>query len=218
VNFSFTALPGTLTFHVTPASASVTAAGAPVNLVGGSASVNLSAGVVPIEATATGYYPYFNNVTVASGGTTVLTIALNPVTPVGANGTLSLSVTPTSASAWVDGSPVSLHGGQYETSIAPGVHSIEVTASGYYPYFNNVTVKSGSPTAFTITLNPVSSGSSSSISNTGWAIIGVLAALAAIFLVLTVLFFVRSRRKPKGSSPQPAESSEPKPPQGDGSG
>jgi hypothetical protein len=111
-----------------------------------------------------------------------------------------------------------LHGGQYETSIAPGVHSIEVTASGYYPYFNNVTVKSGSPTAFTITLNPVSSGSSSSISNTGWAIIGVLAALAAIFLVLTVLFFVRSRRKPKGSSPQPAESSEPKPPQGDGSG
>ncbi len=195
---------GTLAGTVTPATANVTIDGAPVTLTSGAFSTAVSAGTHAIVASAAGYYTYYNNVTVSSGATTTVAISLNPVTPPpGPDGSLSLTVSPSSATVWVDGSAVTLSNGAYSASVTPGVHSIEVSASGYYTYYDNVTVKSSTTTSVPISLNAVSSSTTSSneISSTGWAIIAVLAVLAVIFLVTTLVFMGRARKGPSGPSP-----------------
>jgi len=202
--FQFTAAPGEVSLEVSPANASVWVDGSPVTLTGGVGSTNVPPGFASIEATSPGYYPYFTNVSVNSTSTTRVTIALQPILL----GTLSLIVTPGSASVWVDGSSVSLGSGTYSVRVMPGLHSIEVTAAGYYPYFNNVTVASSKTTGVTIALNAVSSGSSGAmgISGTGWAIIALVAVLAVIFLI-GMVYFAR-RRPPRGQgvgTPPPAQ-------------
>lgn len=195
---------GTLSGSVTPTTATVTIDGTPVNLTSGAFSTTVSVGTHAIVASAAGYYTYFNNVTVASGGTTAVLISLNPVTPApGPDGTLSLTVSPSSAKVLVDGSAVTLSSGAYSASVTPGVHSIEVSASGYITYYNNVTVKSSTTTTVPVSLHAVSSGSSSSsgIGSTGWAIIGALAVLAVIFLITTLVFAGRARKGSSGQSP-----------------
>lgn len=200
----FTATSGTLAGTVTPTTATVLVDGTPATVTSGAFSVSVSAGMHSVEALASGYYTYFNNVSVAGGATTTVAIVLHPVTPpVGADGTLSLTVTPASATVVVDGSTVTLTSGAYSASATPGIHSIVVSASGYYTYYNNVTVTSSTTTSVPITLNAVSSSSSSSssssISNTGWVIIAVLAVLAVIFLITTAIYMGRAR---KGSGGQ----------------
>ncbi len=204
VAFSSTAATtGTLSGSVTPTSATVKVDGTAVTLSSGSFSTTVSVGVHSIVATASGYYPYYNNVSVSSGGTSTVTIALNPVTPAAGSGTLSLTVTPTSATVWVDGTQVTLtSSGTYSNAETSGVHSIEVSASGYYTYYNNVTVSNGGTTSVPISLNAVSSSSSSSssgISTTGWAIIALLAVLAVIFLITTAIYMGRARKGSGGT-------------------
>jgi len=203
---------GTLSLTVTPATATVWVNGAMVTLSSGTYSASLAPGTYPIIATASGYYTYFNNVTVTSSTTTPMTVALNPTTPApGPDGTLDITVTTSGATLWVNGVQESLTGGAYSASLAPGTYSVEVTASGYFPYFNNVTVKSSATSPLTVSLNPVSttttSSSSSGISSTGWVIIGILAALAVIFLITTAIYMSRARggsgsggQEPPGSS------------------
>jgi thermopsin len=191
---------GTLTLSVTPTSASAWVDGAPVTLSSGAYSGSATPGVHSVEVAASNYYPYFNNFTVKSSATTSVIVALDPVTPpAGPSGTLSLTVTPSSAEVWVDGSPVSLTGGTYSASATPGVHSIEVTASDYYAYFNNVTVKSGGTSTLTVSLNAVTttttttSSNNSGVGTTGWIVIAALAVLAVIFLITTMIYMSRSR-------------------------
>ena len=199
LTFVFSASPGTLVLQVSPADAAVTVDGSTVVLSsGGNATSSAAAGVASVESLATGYRPYFDNVTVTSDATTYLNITMVAVVA----GTLTLSVTPMSATVYVDGTKVALTGGDYSASMAPGLYGIEVTAPGYYAYFNNVTVTSAATTMVPITLHAVGSGSSSSgtnnngINSTGWALIGILAALAVIFLIGMVYF---ARRPPKGA-------------------
>jgi len=206
VSVVFTAASGTLSGSVTPATAGVTVDGTAVTVTSGSFSVSASAGTHAIVASAAGYYTYYNNVTVSGGATTTVTIGLHPVTPPpGPDGTLSLTVSPGSATVWVDGAQVTLSSGAFSASETPGVHSVEVSASGYYTYYNNVTVSSGSTTSVPISLNSVSSSSSSSgtggISDTGWVIIALLAVLAVIFLVTTAIYMGRARKGSSGQSP-----------------
>jgi hypothetical protein len=199
-SFTFTPLPGQLDLTVAPAAASVWVNGHSVTLSSGSASTSVPAGLASVEATDVGYHPYFANVTVNSSATTSLTITLSAIAP----GTLALTVSPGSASVWVDGAAVSLTSGSYSASTAPGVYSIEVTDSGYYAYYNNVTVTSSATTSVPITLHALSSTSSpgsssnSGISNEAWAAIAVLAVLAVIFLI-GLLYFARQTRKGPGS-------------------
>ncbi len=196
VSFSFTPSPGVLDLVVTPASASVKVDGTPITLSAGGSSTSVPAGTTSIEATAPGYQPYFSNVTVNSSSTTSVTITLHAIVP----GTLSLTVSPGSATVWVNGTKVSLSSGGYSASLAPGVYSVEATASGYYAYYNNITVTSAATSSVPIALHAVSSGASSSgtggISNTGWAIIAVIAVLAVIFLIGMVYY---ARRPPKAT-------------------
>lgn len=74
------------------------------------------------------------------------------------NGHIAGTVTPASATVLVDGVPVSVVGGAFNvvaTATGSGVHSLEATASGYYPYYNNVSVSGGATTRVAITLTPV---------------------------------------------------------------
>ena len=198
---------GTLSLTVTPATATVWVDGTQVTLTGGLYSAAVAPGVHSIEVMAAGYHTYYNNASVSSNLTTSVMPTLIAYAPgPGSDGTLSLTVTTGSATVWVDGAQVTLQNGVYSASVSPTTHSVEVQASGYYTYFNNVTVSSNATKSVTITLNAVGSGSSSSssnsngISSTAWALIGVLAVLAVIFLITTVIYMGRSKGGSGGSN------------------
>jgi thermopsin len=183
-------LDGNLSLMVSTAGASAWVDGHSVTLSSGNYLAAVAPGIHSIEVSATGYYSYYNNVTVASGRTSTVNVALNPTsqTP-GPDGNLTLKVTPGNATTWVDGLQVTLSSGNYVAAVTPGVHSIEVLASGYYTYYNNVSISSGKTTPVTVALNPTQPASSSGgTSNTGistnaWIIIGILAALFIIALI-----------------------------------
>ncbi len=205
---------GTISLAVSTSGASATIDGTAVALSGGAFSGSFAPGTHSIVVSATGYYTYYNNVTVTSGQTSSVSVSLNPVTPApGPDGTISLSVATSNATVTIDGSAVSLSGGTFSGHFAPGVHSIVVSASGYYTYYNNVTVTSSQTTSVSVSLNAVPSSSTTSgttntgISTNAWIIIGVLAALAVVLLATTIVFLQRSRR------PVQMRPEEPGPPQ-----
>ena len=208
--FGFAPLPGTLNLSVTPSNAAVWVDGQQVTLSSGAASLSVAPGIASLEALEIGYRPFFTNITVASNTTTFYNITMKPYVP----GTLSLTVYPAAATVWVDGVEVSLVAGDYSASFSAGIHSIEVTAADYYPYYNNVTVVSNQTTAVPISLTAISSSSSGTwgISTAGWAIIAGLAILAAALLVGMIYFARRGRQgggPPKTPPAQPWQESPP---------
>jgi thermopsin len=203
---------GTLTVTVSTTGATLWVAGTQVTLTSGVYTASEAPGTYAIEATLASYYSYYNNVTVTSSTTSSLSVSLNPVTPApGPDGTLSVTVTTTGATLWVDGSQVALTNGLYSANLAPGTYSIEVQAANYYTAYNNITVSSSHTSSLTVTLNAVpspapASSNNNGISNTGWIIIGILAALAVIFLITTAIYMGRARSDSDGKNP-PEESS-----------
>ena len=79
VDVTFGALPVTLTGTVSPATASVTVDGAAVSVTAGVFSASVTPGVHEIRATASGYYDYDNNVSVAVGRNASVSVAMNAV-------------------------------------------------------------------------------------------------------------------------------------------
>ena len=120
-----------------------------------------------------------------------------------ATGTLSGTLAPSAGALWVDGAQETLgSGGTFSLTLPVGTHTIEASASGYATYFNNVTVALGKTTTLTIALTSISTSTSSSgISSTGWLLIAVLAALAVLFLVTTLVFARRRGRQPPPMAP-----------------
>jgi len=203
IPIQFSQLPGTLVAHVQPATAMLMVDATVVALTaGGTGTLSLSPGVHSLEATEAGYFAYFNNVTISAGSTTNMAIILNPITPaLGPDGTISLTVTPTTASAWVDEIPVTLSGGTYSGSATPGPHSLEVTQAGYLPYFNNVSVTSGRITSVSVSLTLVPTSTTTTTSTFGvgtgaWIAIGVLAALVLVLLIAVLVYRSQGRRPP----------------------
>jgi len=166
------------------------------------------------SVSATGYAA-----TPASGKGTLPANATVSVKFVTATGTLGGTVTPGAATLYVDGTQQTLgSGGTYSLTLSVGVHSIEVTDSGYVTYFNNATVSLGTTTTVNIALVSIPSSTSTGvagISTTGWVLIAVLAALAAIFLVTTVIFARRRGKQPPPVAPySPTTPAEGAPPSG----
>jgi Carboxypeptidase regulatory-like domain len=124
---------------------------------------------------------------------------------VGSPGQLTGSVSPSSgASLWVDNQSVSLgSGGTFSLSLPAGLHSVEATAPGYQPYFNNVTINGGGTTPLAIvldlTVNGTGAGPSASDAYLIWVALGV-GILAAILAGTTLVYYRRSRLPP--SSPE----------------
>lgn len=113
------------------------------------------------------------------------------------NGTLRGTINVPTATLWIDNKIVSITGGNFSVSLAPGVQSIRATAPGYEPYYNNVTTGSGGPTPIAIVMTPTGSGSNGlwGISTFGWVLV---AALAAVALALLAVVLVLRRRGGSG--------------------
>jgi len=88
-------------------------------------------------------------------------------------GTLGVTVTPANASVWVNGSELKLVHGSASWTGTPGFIPVEALAAGYYPYFANVSVKSGIILNFTIALRAIPSGTLSLTVSPGGAYVYV---------------------------------------------
>jgi len=220
---SETGLPNGTTWYFSYANASGS-----INdlLITGDASVtldNVPALTYVWSASASGYAATPANGQVTVSGDASVSVAFASIT---ATGTISGTITPSSGTLYIDGAPASVgSGGAFSATVPVGVHSIEVTASGYAPYFNNVTVTAGGSTHLTIALTANSSTASTGVGSLGWLLIGVLAVVAAILLVTTLLFARRGRQPPAmspytppagaaagGAAPPPPAWQEPPPP------
>jgi len=88
-----------------------------------------------------------------NGGPVIVSV---PYTP--NPGWLNATIAPTTAEVWVDGAVVPLANGAFSLEEAPGTYSVQVTATGYAPYFNNVTVQPGTPVTLAVHLTALGTG------------------------------------------------------------
>ena len=168
-----------------------------------------SAILVPVTLVSSGPYSFAVSATgylalPASGNGTLPEDYWQNVSFTAETGILSGSVDPATATLTVDGTPSAIGGdGSFSLTLPVGIHSVEVNASGYRTYFNNVTVAAGETTALSINLTSSAppSPTAAGISDLGWALIGVLAVLAAIFLGMSLVFAGRRREPPQGMTP-----------------
>jgi thermopsin len=203
---------GTVTGVVTPSSASVSVDGAAVVVgSGGVFRTNATAGFASIEAAASGFYSYFNNVSLSGGGSVALAISLDPVVPPALpNGTLDGTVSPATASVTVNGESVSVGSyGSFTVQLAPGDYTIVATDAGYDTGTSVATVTSDHTTsappivltAVSGSTNTTAAGSSNSgIGSLGWGIIAGLVVVVVILLVVTLILLMRGRPPPDTSA------------------
>jgi thermopsin len=88
---------------------------------------------------------------VVSGARTI------PIAFTSTSGTISGTVTPTTATVDVDGTPLMVTGGSFSMTVPAGLASVVASAPGYATYYNNVSVSGGTTTTLTIDLGPSSS-------------------------------------------------------------
>ncbi|MGC2289733.1 MAG: thermopsin family protease [Thermoplasmata archaeon] len=209
IPIDFTSGSGTISGTVTPATATVTVDGTVVTVTGGAFSVGASVGVHSVVASAPGYVSYLNNVSVAGGSTTTVTIAL---TPTALSGYFAGTISPASATLSVDGHTETVVSGAFNLTLPAGFHAVEVSASGYVPYVALVEITGGATNSQTIALKASSGATPSStyLSPLAYALIGILAALAVIFLIIAA---TRGRRSaPPAQSWSPGVPPPPTPP------
>jgi thermopsin len=200
---------GTVTGVVTPSSASVSVDGSAVFVgAGGVFRTNATAGIASIEAGATGFYSYFNNISLAGGGSVALAISLDPVVPPASpNGTLDGTVSPATASVTINGEPVLVGSyGSFAVQLAPGEYTLVAGAAGYATGTAVVTITSGHTTsAPPIVLTGIStssnstaaSSSNSGIGSLGWGLIAALAVIVVILLAVALVLTRRGRPSPR---------------------
>jgi thermopsin len=156
----------------------------------------------------------YSFVSAASGSVTVAGAAAAATIGFSPNpGWLNGTVTPSSAGVWVDGAAVVPSGGLFSLEESPGVYALEVAATGYVSYFNNVSVTIAHGTTLSVHLSSTapsnssgtgsgtstSSGSSSGLSATDFDVIVLgLVLVAAAILVAALLL------RPRPESPAPS--------------
>ncbi|HTS32691.1 MAG TPA: thermopsin family protease [Thermoplasmata archaeon] len=87
-------------------------------------------------------------------------------------------------------------GGTFSVNLPPGLHSVEVTETGYAPYFNNVSVTGGGTTELTIVLTPAGSGSGSPSTAVLEVLLVVVSAVAVGLGAAALALYRRGRRPP----------------------
>ena len=182
----------------------VTFAGTPL-----SSKLNVIVFVAP-----NGTYPYtvgsvpgFTASSAGGNATVSGSNAIIDITFVAQPGTLSGTVSPGEAQVWVDGQAVTVGAnGAFSVSVAPGLHSVEATAGGYYAYFNNVSVDPASTATLAVALvsNSGANANSNTLSGTNLALLAGIGFLAFIFLIGMIYFWSRSRRPPVVMKPEPS--------------
>ena len=132
------------------------------------------------------------NVTV-SGATSTVSVVFTPT-----GGTLQGTVSPAAASVLIDGVAATVTNGAFSEAVGVGTHSIVATASGYAPYFNNVTVGNAATTSVAIHMSSVTTGTTSALTDTQ---IGVIAGGLVVLAVAILLAALLLRRRPGSPSP-----------------
>jgi hypothetical protein len=142
--------PGWVAGSVTPASASLQLDGVAVALNASTGAFNTSqlGGIVWVHASAPGYLPFDENVTVTPGQTLPLTVALNDTATVEGN------LLPTDAVLRWDDEPVLVNAsGNWSETTVSGTHWLNATLAGYVPFGENVTLAAGQTRALVIALS-----------------------------------------------------------------
>lgn len=142
----------------------------------------------------------------ASPGTGALTLAGSDqsvsVTFSIPDGSVRGRVSPSSASIWIGAVMVTTTNGSFDLNETPGAVSIEVTASGYQPFFANVTVNPGVATWENVTLTPTTSTGGPMVAGIPtYAVVGLVGALVVVVAIAAVVLTRRSRMPPAGASP-----------------
>jgi thermopsin len=161
---------------------------------------------------------------VVSGAATGVTLSFT-----GNPGWVNASVTPVTANVSVNGVAVPLADGKFSLQESPGTYSVQATATGFAPYFNNVTVQPGSPVQLTIQLasltgtghtNGTTGNTTTVTTNNGLTTTQFYAVLAGLIVVavaiLIAALLMRGRTRPPAAeawaapdAPAPEESAPP---------
>jgi hypothetical protein len=205
-NLSLSLLPGTIEGYLAPAIANLSwNAGLVVVNSAGFFQFSVAPGAVgTLSASYPGLVTQNISVAVPANRTVWVNITLAPP-----NGTLALSVTPHDALAWLDGVAVPLDTlGNASLSRGPGLYALEVTRVGYYPNFQNVTVRSGAVTPVVVYLQPVANatnhnatGGSGGFSLGDPLTVGLIIGVVVAGVVVAALALRERRRPPEGVSP-----------------
>jgi YVTN family beta-propeller protein len=113
-------------------------------------------------------------------------------------GSIVGTVDPPTAGLWIDGvaTLLSPNGSFAFLNHSVGVHSIVVRDSGYYPYYDNVSVQSGNTTTLHLRLTPIPPQPAEFLGGFAWTLIGALAiALVLVSCGIVILWHTARRRK-----------------------
>jgi hypothetical protein len=144
---------GTLVLDVTPSAAILTLDG---NQIGPAKDFHqeLQAGTYIVELSAEGYEPAKQTVTIVAGEALRVPVKLNPIPPPVTKGTLALDVTPPGAILTLDGRQIG-PAGNFHQELSPGTHEFELSAIGYEPAKQTVTIVTGETLRVAVKLNPI---------------------------------------------------------------
>ncbi|MDN7024474.1 PEGA domain-containing protein [Methanoculleus sp. FWC-SCC1] len=140
---------------------------------------SLTAGSHTVTLSLSGYQDYSTSVSVQSGVTTPVSVAMTPLPP-GPTGSISVSSSPSGANVYLDDAykgitPLTL------TGVATGSHVVAVKVSGYQDWSDAVQVNAGSTSYVSASLNPISTPTQA-----GALPFAALGALAVFGLILAV--------------------------------
>lgn len=164
-----------------------------------SASVQLPNGTYPFTVNGPTTY-------VASPASGTLTLTGGPraqsVTFSIRDGWIVGTLSPSSAALWLGSILTATSGGTFNESEGPATISVEVTASGYEPYFSNVTVSPARVTWLNVTLNALPTSSAGQILGIPtYELVGIGVVAVAVGAIAAML--VMRRRKPNSPQARP---------------
>lgn len=155
------------------------------------------AGRLGYTVSAVGYVAKPATGSVVGPSANVIAVAFTPI-----NGTFAARVAPVTATLTVGGQTVLLAAnGSASISLTPGLYAVEVTATGYLPYFDNVSVASAHTSSLAVSLTSIPAAPAPAVSSAAWAAIGLLAALVVVLLVIMLGYRSRARRPPPKAVP-----------------
>ncbi len=143
---------GYLVGTVTPATATVIASGVIVPVEDGAFNVTVAPGAYYLSVTSSGYESLVLEANVVAGQTTHVTLNL---TTAPKTVTLSGELSPANGSVVVNGFIAYVNAtGHFQVSVLPGTYTVSVSAPGYFPLSENLTIFASVTVNFTLTKVP----------------------------------------------------------------
>jgi thermopsin len=163
-------------------------------------SLDLANGSYPFVANAANYSAGAAGTVDVVGGPALVNIPFLPLP-----GTLAITLAPTSGALTVDGQTWTLQNGTARGIVAAGLHSVAATATGYAPFFTNLTVPANGTRALSIALSESGPGGKPVYHNTTVGPSAVLlwtlaVGLIAVAFAIVVAAFLLTRKPPTAPS------------------